>query len=142
MRRPTTTIEAPSVRRAAWPLPRDPSSVPQARRLVRTRLAGWGLAEHSDIAELLASELVTNALHHAWGQPILTLSLQGDTLRCEVADANPALPHLSHAHHDDEGGRGLYLVDRLSCSWGSDRAPEGKVVWFDLPAQPRGRAHG
>lgn len=142
MRRPTTTLEAPRVRRAAWPLLRDLSSVPKARRLVRTQLACWGLAELIDVAELLASELVTNALHHAWGKPILTLSSQGGTLRCEVRDANPALPHMSHGHHDDEGGRGLSLVDRLSCSWGSDRAPEGKVVWFELPAQPKDPAHG
>jgi anti-sigma regulatory factor (Ser/Thr protein kinase) len=135
MNRPATTLKAPRVRRAAWSLVRDRSSVPQARRLVRTQLAGWGLAEHSDVAELLASELLTNALHHGWGQPILALSLQGGTLRCEVRDANPALPHLSATHHDDEGGRGLYLVDRLSCSWGSDRAPEGKTVWFELPAR-------
>ncbi|MDX6429474.1 MAG: hypothetical protein QOE54_1840 [Streptosporangiaceae bacterium] len=143
MRRPTTTLDAPCARRAVWPLLHDRSSVPQARHLIRTQLAGWGLAEHSDVAELLASELLTNALHHAWGTPILTLCLQGATLRCEVSDANPALPHLSPAHHhDDEGGRGLYLVDRLSCSWGSNTAPEGKVVWFELPAQPKGPAHG
>ncbi|MDX6431906.1 MAG: hypothetical protein QOE54_4272, partial [Streptosporangiaceae bacterium] len=36
----------------------------------------------------------------------------------------------------------LYLVDRLSCSWGSNTAPEGKVVWFELPAQPKAPAHG
>jgi anti-sigma regulatory factor (Ser/Thr protein kinase) len=137
-----TPLAALRMRRAAWPLFRRPSSVPKARSLVRTQLARWGLAEQSDVAELLVSELVTNALRHAWGKPILTLSAQNGTLRCEVADANPALPHMSHAHYDDEGGRGLYLVDRLSCSWGSNRAPEGKVVWFELSAHPKGRAHG
>jgi anti-sigma regulatory factor (Ser/Thr protein kinase) len=142
MRRSATPAEAPRVRRAAWTLLRELSSVPDARRLVRTQLASWGLAEHSDVAELLASELVTNALHHAWGNPVLTLSCQGGTVRCEVEDANPAVPHLSHADQDDVGGRGLYLVDRLSCSWGSDRISEGKVVWFELPALEEVRAHG
>jgi hypothetical protein len=142
MRRFAIPIEPPRTRRAVWPLLRDRSSVPKARRLVHTQLAGWGLAEQSDVAELLASEIVTNALQHAWGNLILTLSAQGGTLRCEVRDANPALPHMSHAHHDDEGGRGLYLVDRLSCCWGSHSAAEGKVVWFELPAQPKARAHG
>jgi anti-sigma regulatory factor (Ser/Thr protein kinase) len=128
--------------RAVWPLLRDRSSVPRARRLVRTQLAGWGLAEHSDVAELLASEIITNALQHAWGRLILILSAQGGRLRCEVQDDNPTLPHLSHAYPDDEGGRGLYLVDRLSCSWGIERASEGKVVWFELPAEPQCPPHG
>src|SRR6185295_4342594 len=50
---------------ASWSLSPGMSSVPEARRLTRARLAAWGLDELAEVAELLVSELVTNALRHA-----------------------------------------------------------------------------
>lgn len=139
--KPAVPVQVPRVRRVVWPLIHHPASVPQARRLVRSQLAVWGLADCSDVAELLTSELLTNALRHGWGNPILTLSWQDGTLRCQVQDANPALPHISPPHPDG-GGQGLRLVDQLSCSWGSDRASVGKLVWFELPTHPGRPADG
>ncbi|GGQ17531.1 ATP-binding protein [Streptosporangium pseudovulgare] len=121
-------------RDASWWLARHPSSVGRARRLTRERLTAWDLAEQSVAAELLVSELVTNALRHARGTVSLTLSLQDGLLRCEVEDAEPLLPSPRTVHDDDEGGRGLHLVDSLACCWGSARTPGGKAVWFELPA--------
>jgi anti-sigma regulatory factor (Ser/Thr protein kinase) len=129
-----------SVRRASWALPPQVSSVAEGRRLVCAQLADWGLHEQSDVALLLVSELLTNALRHAWGEPILTLTNHGDTLRCEVEDENPTLPPTARrvCSADDiaEAGRGLHLVELLSGSWGSNGSSAGKVVWFELAAQP------
>jgi anti-sigma regulatory factor (Ser/Thr protein kinase) len=118
----------------SWPLPSDPSSVPAARHLARTQLADWGLDEQREVAELLVSELVTNALRHASGPIGLTLCATDGVLRCEVRDADAARPHVCHPRDSDEGGRGLHMVEALSRRWGTDRTSEGKTVWFELPA--------
>ncbi|MEU4405168.1 ATP-binding protein [Streptosporangium sp. NPDC023963] len=130
-------LPRPSARRASWPLPPIPASVPRARRLICGQLAEWGIGEQGEIARLLVSELVTNALRHAWGPIRLAVSYQEGMLRCEVDDANPALPYVRDAHEDDEGGRGLYLLDLLSARWGSERTSLGKVSWFELAIHPR-----
>lgn len=108
--------------------------MPQARHLTRACLADWGLHEHSTVAELLVSELVTNALCHSRGTIRLVLSFQDGLLRCEVEDADPSLPRACRARDDEERGRGLHLLELLSCCWGSARTSEGKTVWFELTA--------
>ncbi|MCW2917182.1 MAG: hypothetical protein JWN52_5250 [Actinomycetia bacterium] len=124
----------------SWPLPSDPSSVPRARRLIRGKLTDWGLDEQSEVAELLVSELVTNAVHYASGPVGLTLHSLDDTLRCEVEDTDTARPHMRRAHENDEGGRGLHMVELLSRRWGSEGTPTGKVVWFELSAHASPKA--
>ena len=118
------------------------SSVRQARELVRKRLAEYGLQSLVDIAELLVSELATNAVVHAGGRYRLTLSLGVGILRCEVADERRHLPRPPHRQverddgldvdPDSENGRGLFLVDALAHRWGSRFVEEGKEVWFEL----------
>nr|WP_203943981.1 ATP-binding protein [Planotetraspora thailandica] len=119
---------------SSWPLAADARSVARARRLTRDRLTKWGMHEMSDVAELLVSELVTNALCHARGPVGLTLSTMDGLLRCEVEDAGTVVPHVYEATDDDEGGRGLGLLDMLACCWGGARTSTGKVMWFELPA--------
>ncbi|MEV4163196.1 ATP-binding protein [Nonomuraea dietziae] len=120
-------------RTASWRLAPELVSVPRSRYLTRARLSRWGLRD--PIAELLVSELVTNAVCHGRGPVLLTLSAQDGLLRCEVADAEDALPEIRPAHQDDESGRGLFLLATLSCCWGTDHTPAGKVVWFELPVK-------
>ncbi|RCG31508.1 ATP-binding protein [Sphaerisporangium album] len=120
-------------RQATWVLLPEPATVPRTRRRVRRQLAAWGIGEQSDVAELLVSEVVTNAMRHAWAA-VMTVSMDDGMLRCEVQDTNPALPRVCEAHDGDEGGRGMYLMEALSGSWGSYRVSSGKVVWFELPA--------
>ncbi|MFJ5307290.1 ATP-binding protein [Streptomyces sp. NPDC088350] len=116
------------------------SSVRHARELVRKRLAEYGLQSLVDIAELLVSELATNAVMHAGGRYRLTLSLGIGILRCEVADERRHLPRPLHRQPDSdenpdadsENGRGLFLVDALAHRWGSRLVEEGKEVWFEL----------
>lgn len=118
----------------SWQLPRTPSALRRARHVTRHKLAGWGAADQSDVVELLVSELVANAMEHARGTIRLTLSMEDGLLRGEVEDDAPEMPQLRLAGLEDEGGRGLQLVDMLSCCWGGDRTAHGKVVWFEVPA--------
>ncbi|MET8054746.1 ATP-binding protein [Streptosporangium sp. NPDC005286] len=132
-------VRTARIRQASWTLSPDVSSTPMARHLVRAQLNDWGYDGESDIAELLVSELVTNALLHGRGVPVITLSFREGTLRCEVEDENPALLQVREEPDNDEDGRGLLLVDMLSRSWGTDRTRTGrpgKAVWFELPAHP------
>ncbi|MGY0056476.1 ATP-binding protein [Streptomyces sp. LZ34] len=125
-------------RGVSWVLPPHPSSVPSARRLVLSQLAVWALAGSAEDAELLVSEAVTNALRHTGGAVRLTLCLcpAEDALRCEVEDADPTPPQARQACDDDEGGRGLYMIDLLARCWGSHRTGAGKTVWFELHVRP------
>ncbi len=114
-----------------WRLPPEPQSVARARELAREQLGDWDLDELADTAELLVSELVTNALRHGEGEIRLRLLLDR-TLVCEVWDAGLVQPRRRRAHDTDEGGRGLQLVGLLSTGWGSRRTPRGKAVWCEL----------
>ncbi|MFG2023907.1 SpoIIE family protein phosphatase [Streptomyces sp. NPDC048825] len=115
-----------------WTLPREPRSVGRAREFARGQLLSWDLEPLVDTAELLVSELVTNALRYGEGDIRLRLLLDR-TLVCEVWDAGLVQPRRRRARDTDEGGRGLQLVGLLSAAWGSRRTPRGKTVWFELP---------
>ncbi|MFI2203370.1 SpoIIE family protein phosphatase [Streptomyces sp. NPDC020192] len=115
---------------AAWDLPADPSLVSEVRASALRRLADWGLEEVSFAAELVLSELVTNAIRHGSG-PIRVRLLRDRALICEVSDTSNTAPHLRRAATTDEGGRGLFLVAQLAQSWGTRYLPQGKVIWAE-----------
>ncbi|MEV4332291.1 SpoIIE family protein phosphatase [Streptomyces sp. NPDC049597] len=119
---------------AYWFLEPEDAAPSRARRLARRALARWGLEELSDSVELLVSEVVTNAVRYA-ERPVTLRLLRTDVLRCEVGDDSPQLPRQRRARDTDEGGRGLFLVNRLARRWGATRLSTGKVVWFELPAR-------
>jgi GAF domain-containing protein/anti-sigma regulatory factor (Ser/Thr protein kinase) len=121
----------------SWSLQLDSSEVQRARLLVREQLALWGLQELSETAELLVSELVTNALRVAKDRVELQLMRVGKLL-VEVSDDDHNLPSLEPSEALDEDGRGLSLVSHLSARWGTSRKAVGKVVWFELPLPHRG----
>ncbi|MEV8318221.1 SpoIIE family protein phosphatase [Streptomyces sp. NPDC059900] len=116
---------------AYWYLEPEDATPSRARRLARSALERWGLQELNDSVELLVSEVVTNAVRYA-SRPVTLRLLRTDVLRCEVGDDVPQLPRLRQARATDEGGRGLYLVNRLARRWGATRLSTGKVVWFEL----------
>ncbi|WP_274912523.1 ATP-binding protein [Streptomyces sp. WZ-12] len=111
-----------------------------ARRLVRTACATWGLEGHAEIGALIISELVANAVRHTTSHSIRVIVDRpaATQLRLAVVDKDPyALPVLRFPGDEDERGRGLLLVDRLSERWGCDVLgsavrPWGKRSWAEL----------
>jgi anti-sigma regulatory factor (Ser/Thr protein kinase) len=126
---------------ATYLLGNAPDSVRAGRQFVRATLTGWHLADLTDVAELVASELVTNALRHglpsahpslaACERPVrLGLLAQAPYLLCTVTDPGGALPVLREPDLAAECGRGLTVVDACSPRWGWHPLDEGgKVVW-------------
>jgi anti-sigma regulatory factor (Ser/Thr protein kinase) len=113
----------------------DLKAVPEARRALRELLRQWGRPGRSEIAELLTSELVTNALIHTDHDAVLTATVGPRGLRVEVRDFVARRPRLSVPNADDgTHGRGLVLVQSLADAWGVRAHGVGKVVWFELDA--------
>ncbi|MEU0114325.1 SpoIIE family protein phosphatase [Streptomyces bobili] len=120
--------------------PGDPEALTQARHMIRAAVRTWGAQERSDDVELVADELVTNALMHTEGAAIVTLRLLtggGRRLRVEVEDSSSALPRRRDAGDSGVSGRGLLLVELLSDVWGVEARGGGKCVWceFGMPAR-------
>ncbi|MFF4145715.1 SpoIIE family protein phosphatase [Streptomyces sp. NPDC001698] len=118
---------------AIWDLACDPAEVSRARALVGQQLEEWGLGEVMFVAELVVSELVTNAIRY--GGPPISLRLLHDvdrTLICEVSDGSHTSPHLRRATTEDEGGRGLFLVAQLTDRWGTRYMRQGKTIWTEI----------
>ncbi|MQA86817.1 MAG: SpoIIE family protein phosphatase [Streptosporangiales bacterium] len=150
-----------------WTFPADAVMVSEARRNAANTLTEWGMGdEHIDLACLLVSEVVTNAVLHAsvtpsprqepgldgvaglfqdlWDVDLddpapakakefrLRLRRGISSVWVEVFDQDLRLPRIRRAEADDEGGRGLYLVDQLARRWGSRPTREGKAVWFEV----------
>ncbi|MFG2679841.1 SpoIIE family protein phosphatase [Streptomyces sp. NPDC048392] len=126
------TLGLPAGQVTTWDIPADPSLVAPVRKQVIEQLSRWDLLEATFTAELVVSELVTNAIRY--GSPPIRLRLIHDTttLICEVSDTSHTAPHLRRARTWDEGGRGLLLVAQLTQRWGSRHTTEGKTIWAEL----------
>ena len=129
------------------PLGALPGATPCARLHARAVLAEWGLADLAEAAELIVSELVTNAVrastapdghprYDGAGMPVVVLRLASDRFRLliEVWDVIPGAPAAAHPGPDDESGRGLMLVAAQCDRWSWQSVPgwPGKVVWAEL----------
>jgi anti-sigma regulatory factor (Ser/Thr protein kinase) len=133
---PTATIAAFRLLRTHLELGAYTSAVPCARGHVRSVAMEWGLRDLAGTSELLASELVTNAINasqHLGSSepPVVRLWLVSDqiSLIIHVWDACQEMPVRKDADTDDLSGRGLMIIDTLSAEWGSYREARGKVVW-------------
>ncbi|HEY3877935.1 MAG TPA: ATP-binding protein [Trebonia sp.] len=123
------------------PLIADLAAAAAARSVVEDAIRAWRVPVDADVAVLLTSELVTNAVTH--GAPaagrfvLLTIVCEAAGLRVDVHDGSGDLPVLGDAAGDGdsaeaETGRGLLLVTSLSAEWGFYRTPAGKAVYFTL----------
>src|SRR3984957_19370855 len=130
------------------------SAVAAARAEVEAAICAWCVPVDPDVAILLTSELVTNAVTHAAANAspngkaasrgraaeavLLVIAADDAGLRVDVHDGSGDLPVLGGypADADAETGRGLLLVTSLSADWGFYRTPGGKAVYFTLQAQP------
>jgi anti-sigma regulatory factor (Ser/Thr protein kinase) len=127
------------------PLAAIPTAPACARGHVRAVVREWGLSELADTAELLASELVTNAVQASEHLriradlpfvPVVRLWLISDRMSVVVRvwDASPEMPVRRDAGPDEISGRGLMIIDMLSADWGWYRKAAGKVVWALIAA--------
>jgi PAS domain S-box-containing protein len=109
-----------------------PSSVPAARRLVRDALVQARRSDLIEAAQLLVSEVVTNALVHAGTAIDFRASIGEAGLRVEVTDGSTQAP-TPRSHGSMAGtGRGLRLLEQLVDRWGTYTHADGKTVWFEL----------
>ncbi len=120
---------------------RDLRAVPETRHALRTLLEHWGKPGRSETAELLTTELVTNALLHTDGDAVLTAIVDPYSLHVEVRDFTTHVPRPRSPSPDSSThGRGLMLVQSLADAWGvqaqggEQDEGSGKVVWFELEA--------
>jgi anti-sigma regulatory factor (Ser/Thr protein kinase) len=122
----------------------------QAREHVRAAIRAWRVPVDEEVAVLLASELVANAITHgqlvngartppATAEPImLSIRCYRGELRVEVHDRSSDMPApaAQATPAEAETGRGLVLVAALAAKWGFYRTPRGKAVYFTLAPGP------
>jgi anti-sigma regulatory factor (Ser/Thr protein kinase) len=110
--------------------PEDPK---KARHFVASVLEDWGVPNLTANAELIVSELVTNAILHGHSCCVVSIKRDLDHVRIEVEDESGESPPVQHdLELTAPTGRGLILVDALSSSWGWEPSPVGKVVWANI----------
>jgi anti-sigma regulatory factor (Ser/Thr protein kinase) len=108
--------------------------------MIRAAVRAWGGRDRADEIELVADELVTNALMHTEGAAIVTVRvLEGSDrrLRVEAEDSSSALPRRREAGESGVSGRGLLLVDLLTDVWGVEARGGGKCVWCEFVVERR-----
>jgi DNA-binding NarL/FixJ family response regulator len=103
-----------------------------ARRFVRRALERWEVQSELDIVELLVSELVTNSIIHAGSDVDVSVSVKADRIRVAVFDSSREALVRKEPGPEDLSGRGLLMLDALTSAWGTEFAPGGKSVWFEL----------
>jgi anti-sigma regulatory factor (Ser/Thr protein kinase) len=145
---PRNPMAAPGQRSAEFDLDPEPVQVGRARAQVRQTLRGWGLGEHTDLAELIVSELVTNAIVHGTGPIRVTLSVADDELQFGVRDEGGGRPVRRQPGPADERGRGLEVIDSLLALHGrvrgvaADRRGPGKTVFVRISLAATTRCFG
>lgn len=133
------------------PLGAVPTAPGCARAHLRNTLGEWNMDGHGEVAELVASELVTNAVEASTdgqGHPvyidghmaivIFRMLANRDGLVLEAWDLAPAVPVVRNAGTYDEDGRGLFLVQTLAYRWDWKVVPDwpGKCVWAEIRLLP------
>lgn len=103
-----------------------------ARLHVRARLATWRLQALSDTLELIASELVTNAIRYSHDDVTMRLVQTDRSVIVQVSDSNPRPPVPRETDELDETGRGLAIVNAISARTGCYLCPGGKVVYAEV----------
>ena len=117
-------------------LPSDSSAPRTARRHVADLCRSWPRPV-MDVAQLLTSELVTNAVRHGGGGVTLEVRANEALVRVEVSDEGPDLPPPTPVPMPSgavDSGRGLALLSSLADAWGTTPQPSspGKIIWFEL----------
>jgi hypothetical protein len=106
-----------------------------ARRFLHDEMQTWALDSLGELAELLASELVSNVVQHVGSPMMVRVGRDASMVRVEVDDDSAEPPVLGHPKSSSDHGRGLMLVDALASGWGTCSNDKGKTVWFELDAR-------
>jgi anti-sigma regulatory factor (Ser/Thr protein kinase) len=116
-------------------LPPEPRSATRARQLTREQLAALCPEEAIEVAALLVTELVSNAVLHAQTDIVLVVDVAPGRVVLRVRDGSDATPVQRGYGTDAATGRGIALVEALATAWGVDRSGDGKEVWcrIDFP---------
>ncbi len=137
---PETDYESESWEYSLY-IPNDLRAVTVSRRTLRLILTMHGLIGLVDVAELLGSELVSNAVRHTKGPAALRVRWSAGVLRIGAWDADPRPPEPPRklgqlVELESEDGRGLGMVVACSDLWGwqplSRFGNRGKFVWCEL----------
>ena len=123
--------DSPGVSGETFLLARSPATVGLARGVTRRALAGWPV-DVVAVAELLVSELITNAIVHTESAPVLTLQTHAACSASRSRTSHPFHPGCPPKTLTRESGRGLVVVEALSVAWGWTRLTPGKQTWFEL----------
>ncbi|MFC9852895.1 ATP-binding protein [Streptomyces prasinus] len=130
------TFRTPAPKSSSFPVPSDIGSVSSARRRVVAIVRTWDLPLAEDTVEtleLLAGEVIANAVVHTGEGCQVTVSWDGSRVRLDAEDAEgPFLPQRAPVDLDGESGHGLQLVAALAWRWGSLPTIAGKAVWFEI----------
>jgi hypothetical protein len=110
-------------------LPASVAAAAYARSLVRTACAEWSVGRLLERAEVVANELVSNAVQHCSGESVLVLSHDWRGLTIGVQDRSDRSPDAAPADDPDDERMGLRVVSQLSDAWGATRHSRGKTVW-------------
>lgn len=125
-----SAIAMPSEARAEFPA--ESASAREARRFVELALRNGSRDDVLDVATLLVSELVANAILHAHTVIGVRVMLDSAVVRIEVRDGSRRAPNHKRYSSLATTGRGLLLVQELATEWGVDMDDDGKSVWFEL----------
>jgi anti-sigma regulatory factor (Ser/Thr protein kinase) len=126
-------VNAQGVDSVQTSLPGTAAAPHLARAFLRAALQTWALDGFGAVTELLTSELVSNVVTHVDGPMTLRARHAGSFLRVEVDDERYDAPVVEHPDPDDEHGWGMWLIDELASTWGTEQhADDGKTVWFEL----------
>ncbi|MGN6089014.1 MAG: ATP-binding protein [Actinomycetales bacterium] len=122
--------------RALVDVPPTLTAASVARGVVRQLLHAWQLSSAVDAAQLVVSEMVTNAVRHVGGEASfeLTIEAAGDEIRLALADGSSVRPLIRELRDDSLGGRGIALIEALTERWGVEDHEGGKRVWVILRA--------
>ncbi|MFC5952971.1 ATP-binding protein [Streptomyces pratens] len=130
------SFRTPVPKSSSFRVPSDVGSVSSARRRVVRIVRDWDLPLAEDTVEtleLLAGEVIANAVVHTEEGCQVTVSWDGSRVRLETEDAEGRLlPQRAPVDLDEERGRGLQLVAGLAQRWGSRPTADGKAVWFEI----------
>ncbi|MEV0268220.1 ATP-binding protein [Hamadaea sp. NPDC050747] len=122
--------------RARLDVPSGADAPRGARKTVRQLLTAWGFADGDwlDVADLIVSELVANAVRHGGG--LLEIAVQAHETQVTISAADSTSIPPRRRTPDTTGGYGLALIDQLAAAWGVDDYEGGKLVWVRLRSHP------